>query len=110
MATRKHALFKVTIPTWVHAKASCFVYETAEEGIDMGVEIDGYGALFLSRRAIKEAAEVAGFSVNEEGAALEEENAWLQHELAETQSEAKALREELDTIGKTIARSVGVDK
>lgn len=106
MATRQHALFRlVDRPSPDVAHEACYVYGTAGAGVDTGVIIEFEGTLFLSLAAVKEMAEVAGFSVNEEGQALEVENANLQHQLAEAIAERDDANEQLRVLGGVLARA-----
>lgn len=106
MATRTHGLYtRLDHPSYQHANESCLVTGTTGPGVDLGIDLEGYGGVYLSLNVIKEIAEVAGFSVNEEGKALEEENAHLQHDLAVHQWAVALLEEELDAVSRLIARA-----
>jgi hypothetical protein len=90
------------------AKGGCYLNGSATAGVDTGVNIDFEGTLFLSNSAIKELAEVAGFSVNEEGIELERRNAELEHEIEELKALVTAQDEELQAVAIVFAR--GRDK
>lgn len=102
---RSNGLFIKTVPQYTHAKASCYVYEMAEEGIDTGILIEGEGGLFIGRTALLEMAGVMGWSVNEEGAQLEADNAFKQREIERLTLALAEANEELDAVGILIARA-----
>jgi hypothetical protein len=105
MAQRTHGLFRaVEHPNNDVARGGCFVYGSAGPGVDTGVLIDFEGTLFLGNTAIRELAEVAGYSVNVEGAQLEVENAHLQHTIDELTAERDQLSADLDAVGVLLAR------
>jgi hypothetical protein len=106
MATRSHGLFRqVPRPAADAAKGGCYVYGTTGPGVDTGVLIDFEGTLYLSNTAIIEMAEVAGFSLNEDGAQLEVRNAFLEHENEKLRGELAELNEQLDAVAITMARA-----
>lgn len=105
MAVRKHGLFRhVERPAADVAKGGCYITGSAASGVDTGVNIDFEGTLFLSDSTIKELAEVAGYSVNEEGMQLEIDNAWLVNENERLQAEVADLETQLTLIGVAISR------
>lgn len=103
-ATRQHGLFSKTMPTWVHAKAACYVYETNTEGVDFGIIIEGEGTLFLSKQAIREAAEVVGLTMIDGVQELEEDLAYAEHDRDAWKAKYEALREGLDAARRQIPR------
>lgn len=106
MATRTHGLFRlVDHPGNDVAHGGCYVDGSAGPGVDTGVLIEFEGTLFLSLNTVKELAEVAGFSVNAEGAALEIENAHLTHQVEELTAERDQLNADLDAVGVLLARA-----
>jgi endonuclease IV len=68
------------------------------------VLIEFEGTLTLSLEAIKELAEVAGFSVNEEALELERDIAHLTAENARLTTEAAGYRDIIEGFGKVIAK------
>lgn len=106
MATRTHALFRlVDRPSPDVAHEACYVYGTATAGIDTGVIIEFEGTLFLSLAAVREMAEVAGFSVNEEGMQLEIDNAHLTVERDELKARIAELEADAEVVGSLLARA-----
>lgn len=99
---RSSQLFTIARPGYQHAKGGCYVYGSTDEGVDMGVDIVGEGALFLSKQAILEAAGVAGFDFTENVAQLEEENAYLTRERDEWRQKYADLREGLSAARKAL--------
>lgn len=105
MATRTHGLFRlVDHPSVDVAHGGCYVDGSAGPGVDTGVLIEFEGTLFLSLNTVKELAEVAGYSVNAEGAALEVENAHLVHTVEQLTAERDQLSADLDAVGVLLAR------
>jgi hypothetical protein len=106
MATRSHGLFRaVPHPAGDVAHGGCYIYGGGGPGVDTGVLIDFEGTLFLGNTAIRELAEVAGMSVNEEGAALERENAFLTQRCSELVDQIRDLNEQLDAVSVVLARA-----
>lgn len=96
MAVREHGLFRrLDHPAVDAAKGGCYIYGDAGPCIDTGVLVEFEGTLTISLGALREMAEVAGFSINEEGIELERRNAELEKSLAEITLERDAL---LDTL------------
>ncbi len=88
MATREHGLFRrLDNPAPDAAKGGGYIYHGQGPCVDTGVLIDFEGTLTLTLNEIKELAEVAGFSLNEEAEAIEQENAYLQSENARLKAE-----------------------
>jgi hypothetical protein len=105
MATREHGLYRrYETPPADAAKGGCYLTHDSGAGVDTGVLIDFEGDLCLSLVAIKELAEVAGFSVNAEAEQLERDNAWLVVENQRIQQERDELEGLLDGLTSTIAR------
>lgn len=110
MATRQHGLFRaVDRPSGDVAKGGCYIYGSAGHGVDTGVLIDFEGTLFLSDTAIKELAEVAGFSVNEEGQELETRNAELERDLEVANERIQELEADAAAIGRYLGRAKADD-
>lgn len=110
MAVREHGLFrKVEHPHPDSAQGGCYVYHTSGSGVDTGVDIYGEGTLYLSDLAIKELAEVAGFSVNTEAIKLEKDVEEFAMALMYMRVERDALRAQLDGIGLTLAAAYAVE-
>jgi hypothetical protein len=109
MAIREHALFRrLDTPAKDSAQGGCYITHETGPCVDTGVLVEFEGTLTLSLGAIKELAEVAGFSVNEEAeqierdiANLEEENARLREQLAEA-------KDALKSVGVAIAAAANV--
>jgi hypothetical protein len=107
MAKRSNGLFtKLDAPLAGTAMGSCYVYHTAGPGVDLGVQIFMEGSLFLSNTAIREAAEVAGMVVNEEGIQLEADLAHALRKIEKLEAENADLREQLDAVGTAVANAV----
>lgn len=107
MATRTNGLFtKVDRPLPGSAKGGCYIWGSAGPGVDTGVLIDFEGTLYLGNAAIKELAECAGFSLNEEGLQLEYDNAHLQRKVAELASKNADLEDQLNGVSALLARNV----
>lgn len=106
MAIRSNGLFtKCDHPLPGTAMGSCYVYGTSGPGVDLGVQIEFEGSLFLSNAAIKEAAEIAGFNVLEDAVELEQENAHLTRQLAEARTQLDAANEQLDAVSVLLSRA-----
>lgn len=109
MATRDHGLFrKLDHPAPDAAKGGCYVTYGTGPCVDTGCLIDFEGTLTLSLGTIKELAEVAGFSVNEEGEELEKDNAFLKQRLAEKENEVAELSNQLDAVGLAVAHAANI--
>lgn len=105
-AVRSHGLFRlVQTPAPDSAKGSCYIYHTTGPAIDTGVLIDFEGNLTIGLTALREMAEVAGFSFEEEGVALEQRNAFLERELAEAKEQLAEANSQLEAVGVAIARA-----
>src|SRR5258708_29689791 len=106
MAKRSNGLFtKVEHPLPNTARSGCIVYGTAGAGVDLGVDADAFGTIFLSNLAIREAAEVAGFVVNEEGLQLEKDLAYAEQRVSELLTENEELKTQLDAVSLVFARA-----
>lgn len=106
MAIRDNGLFrKLERPAGDAAKGACYITGDAGPCVDTGVDIWTEGTLTLSLNAIRELAEVAGFSVNEEGEQLESDNAFLAHRIVELENQLEEANGQLEAIGITIARA-----
>jgi hypothetical protein len=106
MAKRKNGLFThVERPLPGTANSGCIVYGTAGEGVDTGVYCDSPGTLYFGLVAIRELAECAGFSVNEEGEKLEKDLAFALHRIEELEAEKDDLVEQLDAVSLVMARA-----
>jgi hypothetical protein len=109
MAVRKHSLFRrLDHPAPDAAKGGCYVSYGNGPCVDTGVLIDFEGTLTLSINTIKELAEVAGFSVNEEGEALEVENAEQAHRITELEAQLQEANDQLDAVGLAVAHAAQV--
>ena len=105
MATRTHGLFrKLDHPAADAALGGCYIFHSAGPCVDTGVLIDYEGTLTLSLEAIKELAEVAGFSVNEEALQLERDIAFLQEENRKLKAESEGYREIIEGFNKIVAK------
>lgn len=102
MAIREHGLFSQGVPRDHNAKAACYLYGSNEPGIDTGVIIEGEGVLFIGETALREMAEVAGWSFEESDLLeprvkeLEEEVTFLQRERDDAVERAQNLEEVLN--------------
>lgn len=106
MPIREHALFRrLDTPAGDAAKGSCYIYHTTGACVDTGVLIDFEGNLTIGLTALREMAEVAGFSFEEEGVALEQRNAFLERELAEAKEQLAEANSQLEAVGVAIARA-----
>jgi hypothetical protein len=106
MAVRQHGLFRrLDRPANDTAHSGCYVDGSAGPGVDTGTYIDFEGTLFLSLNTIKELAEVAGFSVNAEGEALEREVEWLKHQNQQQAALLSTANEQLDAVGLAVAHA-----
>lgn len=106
MPIREHAIFrKLDQPHAEAAGGSSYIYHSNDACVDTGVHIFGEGFLTLSLNEIKELAEVAGFSVNEDGQAVEERNAELERQVAALEAENEELVAELRAIGTAVRRA-----
>lgn len=111
MATRKSQLYTLTpTPLPNTYTDGCLATGSRGPGIDINVPIEYVGNIRLSLGAVQEIAEVAGFSVNAEGAKLEEDNAYLEAANQALTKRVAELEEQLSTVGAVIlqaqARSV----
>ena len=106
MATRDHGLYRrLDTPAPDAAQGGCYITHDTGPCVDTGVLIFTEGTLTLGLRTILELAEVAGFSVNEEGEALEAENEHLKRELRVVQERNAELEDTLRGFAKAIAAS-----
>jgi hypothetical protein len=105
-----HGMFRRTLPGAVNAKGACYIYGSADEGIDTSVFIEGEGVLFIGRVALEEMAAVMGYTLHEEARTvqLEEDNAFLQHRIDELEEQVAALEADLETFGRAIAQAARV--
>jgi hypothetical protein len=103
MAIREHGIFRLLErPAPDAALGGCYIYHSSGPCVDTGVLIDFEGTLTLSLVAIKELAEVAGMSVNEEGLQLEYENAWQAGRILQLEAERDTLLDQLSAIGTAV--------
>lgn len=106
MATRKHGLYRrLDHPAQDAAKAACYLTGSSGPCVDTGVLIEFEGTLTISLSALKELAEVAGFSVNEEGEQQEAEIEWLHKTVTDLEAKITDLEEQLEAVGQAITRA-----
>jgi len=106
MATRKHAIYRLLPePSPDAAGAGCYLSGLRGPCVDTGALIYNEGTLTLSLESLQELCEVAGFSFSAEGQLLEEVNALQEHELTELRAKVTDLEEQLEAVGKAIARA-----
>lgn len=106
MATREHGLFRLLPrPPADAALGGSLVTGSQGPCVDTGAFIDFVGTVVIDLPTIRELAEVAGFSVNEEGIELERRNAELEHEVEQLQTRVTELDEQLDAVALTFARA-----
>lgn len=111
MAIREHGLYRrCARPAADVAKGGCYITGDAGVGVDTGAYIDMEGTLYLSLNTIKELAEVAGFSVNEEGQQLEIDNTFLTEQVASLGRELADANEQLEAVGLAVARAASKGK
>jgi hypothetical protein len=104
MAVRKHGLFRrCDHPSPDVAKGGCYYTYSTGPGVDTGILIDFEGTLYLSLNTIKELAEVAGFSVNEEAEQLERDNAFLTQRVLELEGKLLNAEEQLTAVGVAVS-------
>jgi hypothetical protein len=109
MAVREHGLFRlVDHPSPDVAKGGCYYSYDTGPGVDTGILIDFEGTLFFSLNTIKEMAEVAGFSVNEEAAQLEHDLAFLAAEVERQNVVIVDLSAQLEAVGLAVAHAANV--
>lgn len=65
---------------YYHAKQACYRCLSPHNGVDLDIQIEGEGALFLCRGCISDAAKACGFDVEDRGPEIER----LRDELAES--------------------------
>jgi hypothetical protein len=103
MTIREHGLFRrLDHPAPDAAQGGCYYSHGTGPCVDTGILIETEGTLTLSLNTIQELAEVAGFSVNTEGEALEAENAHLLHRIIELETENAELNEILIGVGRAV--------
>lgn len=106
MAVREHALFRrLDTPAEDAAKGGCYIWGGTGPCIDTGVLVEFEGNLTIGLGALREMAEVAGWSVCEEGEQLEREHAALTAENARLASEVADLTDQLTAVGVAVARA-----
>lgn len=109
MAVRDHGLFrKLDSPPPDAAMGGCYVTHDTGPCVDTGVLIEFEGTLCLSVNTIKELAEVAGMSVNEEGIQLEIDNATLQQACENLRAQVADLESQLEAVGLAVARAANI--
>jgi hypothetical protein len=109
MATREHGLFRLLDhPAPDAAKGGCYVTYGTGPCVDLGVLIEFEGTLTLSTGTIKELAEVAGFTVDDEAFALEKRCAELELQNQLLTAERNELREQLDAVGLAVAHAAQI--
>lgn len=105
MAVREHGLFRrLDHPAQDAALGGCYIYHDAGPCVDTGVLIEFEGTLTLSVNAIRELAEVAGFSVDAEALENERRIAELEHENAQLKARIKEQDDELDATASMVAK------
>lgn len=103
MSIRDHGLYRLLErPAPDAALGGCYITHSTGTCVDTGVLVEFEGTLTLSVGVIRELAEVAGFSVNEEGFKLEHENAYMQERINQLEAEVQGLNEILVGIGRAI--------
>ena len=103
-AIRNHAIYRrLDNPPGDAARQSCYLTGVAGPCIDTGADIYMEGTLVISVAAVRELAEVAGFSVVD-GEKLEQENAHLVHENAELIKRVNELVEDNEAAARVTAR------
>jgi hypothetical protein len=108
MATRDHGLFRrLDRPAPDAAEGGCFIYHTQDACIDTGILVFGAGTLTLSCTAIKEMAEVAGFTVDAEGIEHEIQLAEQARTIELLTAERDELLLQLNAIGTAVSRAAG---
>lgn len=111
MAVREHGLFRrLDTPASDAAQGGCYITHDAGPCVDTGILVYGEGTLTLSCNTIRELAEVAGFSVNEEAVQLEVDNANLEEENARQREEIAELNQQLVAVGLAIAHAAKSQK
>jgi hypothetical protein len=106
---RDHGLFRrLDTPAPDAAQGGCYVSHDTGPCVDTGILVETEGTLTLSLNVIKELAEVAGFSVNEEGEELERINAEQEHFINQLTDECAELRSQLDAVGLAVAHVAGI--
>lgn len=109
MATREHGLFrKYETPPADCAKGGGYIYYGTGPGVDTGVLIDFEGTLCLSLVEIKELAEVAGFSLDEEALQNERDIAFLAAENERLHQQNQELQGIIEGFAKAIAKDGAV--
>lgn len=108
MAVREHGLFRLLErPPADAAMGGSLVTGSQGPCVDTGQFIDFVGTVVIDLPTLKELAEVAGFSVNEEGIELERRNAELEYDLGLALWRIAELDQQLDTVALTFARARG---
>lgn len=103
MAVREHGLYRLLdTPAPDAALGGCYITHSTGPCVDTGVLVEFEGTLTLSIGVIKELAEVAGFSVNEEALKLELDNAHLQHRVTELEEEVARLNDIIIGVGRAV--------
>src|SRR5690349_5961986 len=106
MAVRKHAIYRLLPePAEDAAEAGCYLTGSRGPCVDTGRLIMHEGNLTLSVQTIKDLAEVAGFSVNEEGQQLEELAEHLVRENEDLKAQLADANDQLEAVGKAVARA-----
>lgn len=106
MTIRTHAVYRLLdTPAPDAAREGCYLTGVSGPCVDTGALIYQEGTLTISVSAIRELAEVAGMSVNEEGLATEAENAHLHARIATLEIQLAEEREHLDVVGLLLARA-----
>lgn len=106
MALREHAIYRrLETPAGDAAQGGCYLTRDTGPCVDTGALIYGEGTLTISLTALRELAEVAGWSVNEEAAELEKRNAELERENEQLKAEIEDMRGTIDAVGVAVARA-----
>jgi hypothetical protein len=104
MPIRDHALYRLLPqPPGDAAQGACYLTGSGGECVDTGVNIWNEGTLVISKGAVRELAEVAGYDVVD-GLELETRNAELVKENAELAQRINDLEDELDIAARLQAR------
>ena len=106
MATRTHGLYRrLDHPAADAAHGACYLSGDAGPCVDTGVSIYMEGSLTLSVNAIRELAEVAGFSVDAEAVEHEHQLAEQEHLIAQLREQNADLLEQVEAVGLAVARA-----
>lgn len=104
MAIREHGLFRrCEAPSPDVAKGGCYYSGDAGPGVDTGILIEFEGTLYFGLNAIREMAEVAGFTLDTEGIETQRRLAEAQYDIALYQWKVAELEASLNAVGIAVA-------